>query len=1563
MPAGACGHVLMCLIAALPAAAQGPSAREIVPNLTGNMGRPLRYRPDGPDFVIENGAEFFNRSLYGGNTAFRVDGGDRPEFVLYLPGRGGNLRLAVHSVNGARWLHDAAKVVTRYRPGELLYEVRDPLLGPGGVLRIDALAYDQTEGLVVRATAENTGPGLDLVWVYGGVNGQRGARDGDIGTERVPISQYFQLQPEFCRGNLIETRRGGFRLTANAATIEGVAPAGAWLSTADARQWDNLPALLAPAAPQPPELPVLVGRAPITAGQPLLLSLQRTAAGAGAPAELSTYREVTADRMGTSQKQPTLALAPAYAAADLAAKFIETESHFSALRQRVAADTPDPYLNAAVGALNVAADALWDEPERAIMHGAIAWRTRLLGWRGPYALDDLGWHDRARLNSSYWAGLQNTDPISAAVPPPDEATNLARNEAGLHTNGDISNSHYDMNLVYIDALFRHFLWTGDMEYARRMWPVIERHLAWERRLFRREFGPDRLPLYEAYAAIWASDNLQYSGGGAAHASAYNYYHNMMAARLAPLVGADPGPYTREAALIARGMRALLWLPGSGGFAECKDLLGRQLVHPSAALWTFYHTMDSEVPTPAEAWLMTLQVDREIPHLPVRGPGVPEGYHTLATSNWMPYQWSLNNVVMAEALHAALAFWQAGRPEEAWLITKGSLLASMFMGISPGNVGTMSYLDVYRRESQRDFGDGAGVLSRAIVEGLFGVRPDALAGELFIVPGFPSMWDRAALRHPDVSYSFVRRGDRDTYVVEPAFARPQRLRLRLEALGRRVSAVEVGGHPAEWHILSPLGAPAWVEIAAPAAARTEISVTWSGNSISLEPPPAAPVMPSAPMAEVPAPPAGAVLAPVDLAPYFNDRVTQIFRNDYRAPRSPFVSLALPKQGLGGWAGLYNASAEIDDSGLRAVSARNGGRLVLPNGVPFATPGDADSRNIIFTSQWANYPAEAVVPLAGRASEIYLLMAGSTGPMQSRLDNGEIVVTYGDGTADRLALENPTTWWPIEQDYFIDDFQFRRPGPLPQRVDLETGAVRVLEPWNFDGKGARVRGGAATVLGLALNPLKNLKSLTVRALSNDSVIGLMGATLMSPQVGAAAPAEAALPDWVRGVGAQRTPAGTRVCEVNAFGALGDGTTPDTSAIQRAIDACASAGGGTVAFPPGTYLSGALFVKSHVHLRIDEGVTLLAIRDTSAYPVLPTRIAGIEMPWPAALINVSGQEDVEISGKGTVDGQGDFWWRQYWALRKSYEPRGIRWAADYDCQRVRLIVAFDSKDVTVAGLHLRRSGFWTVQLTYCDRVTVDGIRITDNDAVGGVRGPSTDGVDVDSSRRVLIQRCDIDNNDDDICLKAGRDYDGLRVNRPTEYVVIRDNICRHGGGIVSFGSETSGGIRHVVAYRDSGIGTSEGLRFKSARTRGGTIEDILIRDITLTNVPLPFTFNLDWNPQFSNAKIPPGMKEVPPYWNVLATPVLPPERGYVDFRNITIASVTATGARRIITAAGMAEKPLGAVHWEDILAQGRQAGEIRDAHGWTMKNVHFITDDGAPVTIADCQGVESPVVTRAN
>jgi len=1095
--------------------AQAPAAARLTPNRQGNIERPLRYMPEDGDFVIVNGAEFFNRPLYGGNTAFRVDAGDRPEFSLYLPGRGGNLRFGLRAGGEAKWLEAAATIVARYRPGEMRYEIRDTLLGPAGVLRLVAVALDQTDGLIVRVEAAGVAAGVELVAAYGGANGQRGQRDGDIGTERVPISEFFQLQPEFCRDDTFTLAGDTFTLTSPPATIAGVMPAGAHLALADAAQWASCAGLLASAGVGPalgagpsrpadtawtqgPALQVVAGDLPLTDGTPLFFSLQRVAAGGAAgAADLATYREVTAPRPGRTTPSVTYPLPPAYRPEELPTVFAAAEAHFAVLRNRVAVDTPDPYLNAAVGALDVAADAVWDGPTELIMHGAIAWRTPLLGWRGPYALDALGWHDRARRYLTYWADRQNTDPIPPQLPPADAGANLSRNEAALHSNGDLSNSHYDMNLVYMDVLFRHLRWTGDLDLARQLWPVIERHLAWERRLFRREFGEDRLPLYEAYADIWASDDLEYGGGGVAYASAYNYYDNRMAARLARLLGHDPAPYDREADLIARAMREYLWLPARGMFAEYKDRLGLQLVHPSAGLWTFYTTMDSGLPTAEEAFRMTMDVDQNLPHLPVRGPGVPPGDHpVLSTTDWMPYAWSVNNVVFAENVHAALGYWQADRPAEANRLLQGAVLASMFMGICPGNVGTMNYLDVYRREAQRDFADGDGVMARAVVEGLFGVEPDLLAGELRVAPGFPAAWDHASLEHPDVGVSWRREGDTDRYRIESRFGRP--LELRLEVPARRAAAtVAIDGRPVEAHWSGSPTQGARVEIRGSIATQTEVVIAWSGAPRAWEYQadnvwhPEAPVAPHTDWRR-PMPDPGQ-FEPVDLAPFFNDRVTDIFQHDYRAPRSPGCSLAIPLQGIGGWAGEVHATADIDDAGLRAAAAAHGGRFLLPNGVPFATPGPGDAPNIVFTSQWTNFPREATVPLRGRARHLYLLMAGSTNWMQSRLENGVVIVTYADGAPAVLVLRNPDNWWPIDQDYFIDDYQFSRPGPIPPRVDLRTGRVRLPELPAFAGEGGRIPGGAATVLELPLDPKRKLRSLTVRTLANEVVIGLMAATL--------------------------------------------------------------------------------------------------------------------------------------------------------------------------------------------------------------------------------------------------------------------------------------------------------------------------------------------------------------------------------------------------------------------------------------------------------------------------------------
>jgi len=434
------------------------------------------------------------------------------------------------------------------------------------------------------------------------------------------------------------------------------------------------------------------------------------------------------------------------------------------------------------------------------------------------------------------------------------------------------------------------------------------------------------------------------------------------------------------------------------------------------------------------------------------------------------------------------------------------------------------------------------------------------------------------------------------------------------------------------------------------------------------------------------------------------------------------------------------------------------------------------------------------------------------------------------------------------------------------------------------------------------------------------------------------------------------------VNDFGATADGPATNTAAIQRAIDAAAAAGAGVVTFSNGTYLSGAIFLKSNVRLRLQKDVVLRAIQDDALYPELPTRVAGIEMPWPAALVNVYQQTNVAISGGGIIDGNGAYWWRKYWGtngaggMLKDYRARHLRWAADYDCKRVRALVVYGSQDVAIRNVSIHRSGFWNVTLTYSGHVTVDGVDIEAN--LGG-RGPSTDGIDIDSSHDILIENCIVDCNDDNICLKAGRDADGLRVNRPTENVLVRHCTTRAGGGMITLGSETSGGIRNVDVSQMSAEGTSNGIRFKSAPSRGGIVENIFIHDIRMEGVRNPLSVELNWNPAYSLAELPPGAdtNHVPAHWLALTQRVEPPERGLPEFRNIVISNLTATAANQAIYVNACPGKPIHDVRLENVSIAANQPGSISHASNWTMQEVALTTPAGGNLKLVDDKNVQLP------
>ena len=748
--------------------------------------------------------------------------------------------------------------------------------------------------------------------------------------------------------------------------------------------------------------------------------------------------------------------------------FQRARSCYRQLASRIQFKTPDPYINTLGGALVLAADGDWDG--QTWLHGCIGWRMPLAGWRAGYLGDVLGWNERAVSHFDAYAKSQvtNVEPV-ISHPSQDPKMNLARAEkkwgTQMYSNGYICRNperndqmhHYDMNLNYIDELLWHFQYDADTAYMRKMWPVIKSHLAWEKR----NYDPDGDHLYDAYCCIWASDALYYSGGAVTHSSAYNYRGHKLAARIAEIIDEDPEPYRKEAEAILKAMNERLWLSGKGVWAEYQDAMGMKRTHDHPAVWSIYTPIDCGACTPEQAYQATCYVDEYIPHIDVE----KTGYQTISTSDWLPYSWSINNVASAEVMHTALAYFEAGRSEEAYRLMKANILDQMYYGASPGNFGQVSYYDAARGECYRDFGDCIGISSRTLLQGLFGIIPQALDGKCIIRPGFPAAWDSASVKTPYIEYKYTRKNGRDCFEITQNFRQPLKIILR-QNLGNGEFRDYEGSSEAYQVI----------EAVTNQGDGSDDPIFFE-NGITQNRP-------------LDSSPSQRKYKPQPIEHYFNAEVDDIFKNEYLSPRPQTTTLQIPTQGIGEWC-HPQLTAEINDSVFRTL-IKDGVFEVA--GVPFRTP--VAGQNIVYTSLWDNYPDQVTIPISGKAECAYLLMAGSTNHMQSRIDNGLVIATYKDGSQDTLALRNPDNWCPIEQDYYIDGKAFQTSESRPYRVCLGTGDVSrdLGKTLGIQGVyGREIPGGAAQMLRMPLNSRKRLKSLTVRTLSNDVVIGLMAITL--------------------------------------------------------------------------------------------------------------------------------------------------------------------------------------------------------------------------------------------------------------------------------------------------------------------------------------------------------------------------------------------------------------------------------------------------------------------------------------
>lgn len=455
------------------------------------------------------------------------------------------------------------------------------------------------------------------------------------------------------------------------------------------------------------------------------------------------------------------------------------------------------------------------------------------------------------------------------------------------------------------------------------------------------------------------------------------------------------------------------------------------------------------------------------------------------------------------------------------------------------------------------------------------------------------------------------------------------------------------------------------------------------------------------------------------------------------------------------------------------------------------------------------------------------------------------------------------------------------------------------------------------------------------------------------------------------------------ITDFGGIGDGTALNTEAFAKAIDALAAKGGGQLTVPSGVWLTGPIVLKSNINLHLEDKSIILFSPDKDLYPLVETVFEGLDTRRCQSPISGRNLVNVAITGSGAIDGNGHYWrplkkqkvsdsfWKSatsnggvfkradYWMPSAQYlhgdtisnmnVPRNLKteaeWASVRDFLRPVMISFQQCKNVYLQGVIFQNSPAWNIHPFMCENVILDGVQ---------VRNPSYaqngDGLDLESCKNAIIVNSTFDVGDDGICIKSGKDEDGLKRNIPCENVIV-DNCTvfkGHGGFVV--GSEMSGGVRNISVSNCQFLGTDVGLRFKSSRGRGGVVENIYITNVSMIDISTePIHFNLYYGGKSVVETLEDNDAEP-------VTEVIPPvDITTPTFRNIFIKDVTCSKARKAMYFYGLPEHNIDNINVENVVIHSQLGAEIMESKNITLKNVNIYPKEGAALILRNVSDVK--------
>ncbi|MEY4539430.1 MAG: hypothetical protein RLZZ306_1187, partial [Bacteroidota bacterium] len=730
-------------------------------------GATTKYRASNRTIIGDNLKSYNNRPLYCNNTDAFILAGDKP-FIQFAqtPFIYGSFVLGVVHNNKLKWVTECDNIQSIYKGGMMEWVINDATLDDLKI-RLSVVPMAGSVGMNIKVNIENAKRDDKLIWMYGGTafkNEGSLSWNMDVITKPDIMKQGFQ--PSSCKNNSIKIDNNSFEIKLPTDTINklskpksiyGRCSVNSNLKITDAAKTFNS---VDGSSSGDISLPIVTG----------IIDLYNQ--------EKDIYWVMKPSENSSENLQVNTPII----------EWQKGLKRVEDLNNRIIVNTPDEKLNALASASVSVIDGVWYDP--VFVHGAMLWNIPFPGWRTIYGGTMYGWHDRVKKEAKHYISFQNLK-NEKHFPKADDVLKgtLQDTSSRFFGLGHIDRDQwvYNFQSQFFDQLITEWRSSGDAELEAMLYPALKLHLKWEEECF----DPDGDGIYESYINSWPTDSQWYNGGGTAEETSYAYNGHKAALEMAIRKGENEEVKYHQARLerIKKGFFTKLWISKKGHSGAYREQEGNQRLHENPWLYSIFLPIDSKLVTDNEA-ISSLFYTKSI----LQNDKMSIGGRRVWSSNWVPAVFSVRELYPGDNYHLALAYFQSGLGDDGWDIMKGNFYHGAYNRNVPGDLGNDS--------GGTDFNDCSSMFTRALVEGLFGYRPDYPNNKVTVAPQFPKEWNNASIKTPDFSYKYLK--NQNTVNVSLNITKPANIDFYLPIKVTEIKQVLVNGKVVRWKLLPSYG---------------------------------------------------------------------------------------------------------------------------------------------------------------------------------------------------------------------------------------------------------------------------------------------------------------------------------------------------------------------------------------------------------------------------------------------------------------------------------------------------------------------------------------------------------------------------------------------------------------------------------------------------------------------------------------------------------------------------------------------------------------------------------------